>query len=147
MTNINIDSPAVHSYLTILQGVVGRMATNSAACKTWCITLVSAIVVVIAAEGTPDCVWIALIPVILFLFLDSYYLAIERAFRDVYNDFIRKVQEETVSVENTFVVTPISGNKKVICSVARALKSFSIWAFYGMLLLMLFMARYVILDK
>ncbi|WP_414544018.1 hypothetical protein [Nostoc sp. CCY0012] len=42
------DSNSVQSYLNILQGVIARMANNSASCKTWCISLVSAILVVLA---------------------------------------------------------------------------------------------------
>ncbi len=42
MDKVNFESGAVQSYLGILQGVINRMASNSAGCKTWCITLVSA---------------------------------------------------------------------------------------------------------
>jgi len=143
---INFESPAVHSYLSILQNIISRMASDSGSCKTWCITLVSAIVVVVATEGIPDSVWLALIPTFLFLFLDAYYLALERTFRCQYNDFIRKVQESEAVLEDTFVVKPTSNLREVTNSVTRALKSFSIWPFYGMLVLMLILARYVILS-
>jgi len=57
---VNLDSPAVQSYLTILQDVIGRMASNSAGAKTWCIALVSAIIVVIADKGEPGYVFMLL---------------------------------------------------------------------------------------
>ena len=79
---VGLDSPAVQSYLTILQGVIGRMASNSAGAKTWCIALVSAIIVAVADKGEPRYVWIALVPVGLFFVLDAYYLGLERQFRD-----------------------------------------------------------------
>ena len=49
-------SPSVQAHLGIIQGVIQRMATNSAACKTWCITIVSAILVVVADKQNPNLV-------------------------------------------------------------------------------------------
>jgi hypothetical protein len=51
MKIVTFESPAVHSYLGILQNVIGRMAADSGSCKTWCITLVSAIIVVVTTLG------------------------------------------------------------------------------------------------
>jgi len=147
MERINLESPVVQGYLNILQNVIGRMATDSAACKTWCITLVSAIVVVVATRGTPDCVWISLMPVVLFLFLDAYYLVLERHFRKLYNDFTQDVREGTVSAEDAFVITPISSATQLVSSINAALKSVSIWPFYGMVLLTLLVTRYAILKN
>lgn len=53
MAEVNVESGAVQSYLGILQRVINRMAANSSACKTWCIALVSAIVVITADKGKP----------------------------------------------------------------------------------------------
>ena len=145
MNNINVESPAVHSYLTILQNVIGRMATDSSACKTWCITLVSAIVVVVATEGKPTSIWIALIPLILFLFLDTYYLTLERLFRRRYDSFIKKVQDGTVLVDDTFIVTPVESPGKHLFAIGQTAGSFSVWPFYVMLLIMLLITRYVVL--
>ena len=105
----------------------------------------SAIVVVVATQGKPNCVWLALIPVLMFLFLDSYYLGLERTFRCCYNDFIKKLQAETAVFEDTFIVKPVSNWKNVIFFVCRALDSFSVWTFYGMLVLVIVLVRYLIL--
>src|SRR5438309_7351277 len=48
---LQVDSPSVQSHLTMLQSVVNRLAANSAACKTWCVSLVSALAVVAAQAG------------------------------------------------------------------------------------------------
>lgn len=82
MSKVDFESGAVQSYLGILQGVINRMASNSAGCKTWCITLVSAITTVIADKSNSSYVWVALVPISLFLFLDAYYLGLEQRFRD-----------------------------------------------------------------
>lgn len=62
MSNLTVESTAVQSYLNILQTIINRMATNSANCKTWCVTLVSAILVIIVDKGKADYIWITLIP-------------------------------------------------------------------------------------
>ena len=146
MKPVSFESPVVHSYLGILQNVISRMAAGSGSCKTWCITLVSAIVVVVATQGTPNCVWLALIPVLLFLFLDSYYLSLERTFRRTYNEFIRKLLAETAVSEDTFIVRPLSNWTEIAFPIFKGLESFSVWSFYGMLVLVLVLARYLILT-
>jgi len=145
MDAVSLDSPSVQSYLTILQAVISRMASNSAACKTWCITLVSAIVVIVADKGKPGYVWISVLPVVLFLVLDSYYLALERQFRDVYNDFIKKLHGGNATVEDVFYVCPKSGMFATSSGILRSLMSMSVWPFYGLLLAMLLMVRCLVL--
>ena len=46
--SLNAESPVVRAHLIILQGSIQRLADNSRACKTWCITLVSAVLVLLA---------------------------------------------------------------------------------------------------
>jgi hypothetical protein len=65
------ESASVQAHLQILQSVIQRMASNSTSCKEWCITIVSAILVLIADKGKPELVWLALFPTFLFLALDA----------------------------------------------------------------------------
>lgn len=134
---VTLDSPSVPSYLTILQGVIGRMATNSAACKTWCVTLVSAIVVVVADKNKPALVWIAFIPILLFLFLDTYYLLLEKEFRSTYTDFLRKLHFGGVAVDDVFFVAPHAGVPRTSLAFLKAFGSVSVWPFYSLLAVML----------
>lgn len=121
------ESSAVQAHLSIMQGVIGRMAGNSASCKTWCITLVAAVLVVVARGGDPDYSLIALVPAILFLFLDTYYLALERRFRQSYNDFISKLHNGRVESSDLYAVFP-SG--PAAGTLAACLRSTAIWPFY-----------------
>ena len=136
-------SPSIQSHLGILQGVIQRMATNSSQCKAWCITIVSAILVVVADKSKPDYAWIALIPTILFLSLDSYYLAFEKGFRESYNQFVSKIHGKGLLPNDLYSVNP-SGNMNK--HQMDSLKSFSVWGFYGGLIVLLIIARYVILK-
>lgn len=145
MDNVNFESGAVQSYLGILQGVINRMASNSAGCKTWCITLVSAIIVVIADKSNTSYVWVALVPISLFLFLDAHYLGLEQRFRDSYNAFIKKLHSGEARIEDVFIVNPGGGFWITISSTFKAALSLSVWPFYGLLVVMLgIVHRYVL---
>lgn len=146
MPEVNIESPVVQSHLGVLQGVINRMAANSSSCKTWCIALVSAIVVIIADKTKPDYVWISIVPISLFVFLDSYYLGLEKRFRDRYNEFIRQLHAGNATVEDLFIVTPGRGCWAFVVSTVQALCSLSVWPFYGLLAAMLFIVRYGLLP-
>ena len=145
MDSITLDSPSVQSYLSILQGVINRMASNSAGCKTWCIALVSAIVVIIADKGRPEYIWLSLVPMALFFFLDAYYLGLERRFRDLYNSFIRKVHSGNVTVDDVLIVSPGTGAKVILSETVCAIASMSVWPFYGLLAMMLVIVRVTLL--
>lgn len=136
------NSQAVQSHLAILQSVIQRMATNSASSKAWCITLVSAILVIVADKGKPQYAWIALIPTILFLVLDAYYLSLERGFRNAYNAFIQKLHAQALQTEDLFVVTPKGGAIRLFF---KSLLSFSVWPFYGTLVAMIYVAKILVI--
>ena len=113
------------------------MASNSAASKTACITLVSAILVIVADKGKPQYAWIALIPNLLFLVLDAYYLGLERGFRNSYNEFIRKLHVKSLTSEDMYVVAPQGRQWRLLL---ESLLSFSVWPFYITLLVMIYVA-------
>ena len=138
---VSFDSPSVQSYLTILQSVISRMATNISSCKTWCVSLVSAIIVIVADKGKPNYVWISVVPVVLFLLLDSYYLALERQFRTVYNDFIRKLHFGSATVDDVFYVAPRTGTGATTVNILKAGGSIAVWPFYVLLAVMLLVVR------
>lgn len=136
------NSQAVQSHLTILQSVIQRMATNSTAAKTWCVTLVSAVLVVVADKGKPEFAWLAMIPTILFLMLDAYYLGLERGFRKAYNAFIAKLHSQRLSADDLFVVVPEGGQLGLF---AASLLSFSVWPFYATIVGMIVAAKVLVL--
>lgn len=145
MTRLTVESTAVQSYLNILQAIINRMATNSANCKTWCVTLVSAILVIIVDKGKADYIWITLIPVFLFFFLDAYYLGLERDFRSLYNTFIRNLHAGNISANEVFTISVDGSFAHTAVLVANSMLSFSIFPFYTLLLLVLVVARLKVL--
>jgi hypothetical protein len=138
------DSPAVQSHLEIAQAVIQRMASNSASCKAWCITLVAAILVIVADKGKSSYALIAAIPTLLFLVLDAYYLALERCFRAAYNHFIDKVHSGTLGPSDLYAVVP---KGSLVNAVFQALGSFSIWPFYVTLGVTIWLAMWLVIPS
>ena len=143
VTNITSGSAAVQAHLSITQAVIQRMAANSASCKAWCITLVSAILVIVADKGKPHYAFIAVIPTILFLILDTYYLSLERCFRESYNCFIEKLHAGKVDPCDVYCVTP-SGS--VLRTFGKCLLSFSVWPFYLTLGVMIWLTKALVIG-
>lgn len=139
---IEENSTCVQTHLGILQGVIQRMASNSASCKTWCITMVSAIIVVIADKGKPQYSLIAILPIFLFFLLDTYYLALEKGFRNSYNELIEKIHKQILTNNDLFVVKPIGEFYKLFF---KSIISLSIWVFYLTLFIMIFLIKWYIL--
>ena len=141
-TVLSEESPSVQIHLSILQNVIERMASNSTSSKAWCITIVSAMLVVVADKNKPDFALLSLIPTFLFLALDTYYLAMEKGFRNSYNVFVRKIHEHTLTLEDLYSVKPEGNQSKL---QLESLKSFSIWGFYLSLALLIVLAKWFVL--
>ena len=139
------ENSAIQAHINMLQGVINRMANNSANCKTWAITIISAILVLYADYkiGKQD-IWICYIPMCLFFFLDCYYLGLERQIIKKQSSFVAKINNGTNLADEIFMVKPNStGNfcKKVEVSTKKlflqisntigAVFSFSTLPFYG----------------
>jgi hypothetical protein len=102
----DFDSDAIFNYLTTLQGVITRLAANSGSCKTLCVTLASAIVVVITKQEKPEFAWVAFFPIATLGLLDAYYLGLERGFRKTYNTFTKKLVNTTATRGELFELMP-----------------------------------------
>ncbi len=138
------DSPAVHTHLNILQGVIQRMAENSRACKVWCVTLVAATLVLVARTGEPQHALLALVPTVLFCVLDAYYLALERAFRKAYNRFVVALHASELDAADVFKIAPQGMG---IALVGRCLASVSIWVFYPLLVVTIILAWLIVIPS
>lgn len=142
IVNLTEESASVQAHLQILQSVIQRMAGNSAACKAWCITLVSAILVLIADKNRPELAWLAGLPAILFFALDAYYLALEKAFRNSYNAFVIKLHSSKLELDDLYAVVP---KGDMSAHQIEAVKSFSVWGFYASLAILVFLAKEIAL--
>lgn len=73
-------------HLEFVQNVIARMNTNSFQLKGWMITIVSALLALYANSEKALYVFVAVVPVIVFWFLDAYYLKQEIRYRKLYQD-------------------------------------------------------------
>ncbi len=126
--HLNHESSAVQKHLEIMQGVIARMAENSRSCKVWCVTLVSAVLVLVARTGEADHALIALAPAILFYVLDAYYLSLERGFRQSYGDLVGKIHSRQVSISDLYTVAPTGSITQGL--LWAMFQSFSVLPFY-----------------
>ena len=139
----NVESESVQTHLNIMQGVIRRMAENSRSCKVWCVTLVAAVLVLVARTGEPKHVLIALVPTLLFLFLDSYYLALERAFISAQSAFVGKLHKGELQAIDVYKVAPVGMGWLLVLRCLFG--SVSILPFYGLVAATVLLAWRVIL--
>jgi len=125
-----IDSVSVQTHLSNLQGIIARMSQLSAHTKTWCLTLVAAIMVITTNLNQTATLWISIIPIVLFMIMDMQYLALERRFRDIYNDFVRDLHDNKVSDADLFHIRPWDNTTDMICHFFGSFFSFAIAPFY-----------------
>ena len=140
---LNENSPAVQTHLTMMQGVINRMGENSRSCKVWCVTLVAAVLVLVARTGEPQHALIALAPTVLFWVLDAYYLSMERRFRSSHKVFVSKVHKGQLSTSDLFTVAPCGSTAREF--LWAVFKSFSVLPFYLMVIATVLLAWWLVL--
>ena len=80
-------------YLQMMQDNIVRMANNSANCKTWMVTLVAGLCAIgCSISALNGWIVIAIVPVLVFWYLDTFYLNLERKMRNRELDFILKMK-------------------------------------------------------
>ena len=73
------------SHLNMIQSIITRMGNNSFALKGWSVGIMIA-VYAFAGNSNVKAVIVTLMPLIVFWFIDTYYLMLERKFRCLYDD-------------------------------------------------------------
>lgn len=76
------------AYLGTLQNIINRMATFSLAMKTASITTLTALLAYSASEPIDNSfkLWMFIVPWLFFAGYHAYFLRLERAFRNIYNN-------------------------------------------------------------
>jgi len=124
-----LTSPGAHAYINLLQGIINRLAANSASCKNWCITLVSAFIVLAIDKGRLEAINLSLLPILVFYFLDSYYLSLERDIIQLQNKFVINKKAEDLFI----VKYPSDWYHRPVAILKGMLWSFSTLPVYAIL--------------
>ena len=113
-------------HLEMIQGIINRMASNSFALKGWSVTLVAGIFALSSKDANEIYFLIAYIPIIVFWFLDAYYLKQERLFRELY-DKVSKISDDNLV---DFSMNTSEFKEKVSAIPCLMMKSISITPLY-----------------
>ena len=92
--NPKYDLAITQTHISTLQNVIARMSNYSLNSKTWAVTLLTGLIVILMDQSKICYYWISFIPITLFFLLDCYYLGLEKAFRDIYNEFLSDLSSD-----------------------------------------------------
>lgn len=81
------------NHLNMIQNVITKMGNNSFSLKGWAVGIMIA-VYAFAGKSNVKAVIVTLMPLIVFWFIDTYYLMMERKYRGLYDDVRKKDEEE-----------------------------------------------------
>lgn len=129
MSHIRLNSPCVQTYLILIQGVVNRMANNSAQCKAVCVAAVAAIIALSSSMHRSGIALLGFSIIPICCILDCHYLSLEKGYRKKYNDTCKAVRVESLSVESLFDLTPPKGYTSLF-QIWLSLNSWSVWPIY-----------------
>lgn len=82
----------LHKELDLIQGAITRMASNSFQCKSWLIGLLT-FVLALSKESVYNMglyALVLLLPILVFWYLDGFFLYVEQRYRDLYKYTIHK---------------------------------------------------------
>jgi hypothetical protein len=120
-------------HIDIIEAIITRMSENSKQMKAWCIALVSGLIGVSFTIKIPWLCIVAALAVIVFCYLDAFYLKLERCFRRLYNDVVGIGNDEQPPKKVKLYDTSIGAYEKNV-TIKSACESSSIRPFYiGML--------------
>jgi len=127
--------------IEIIQDIIKQMAFNSFMIKGWATTLVVVTLLLKGAEKYQ--VWIAFIPLIVFWFLDAYFLWQERMYRKLYEWVInnRLKTEEYLFDMNAYRF------KDKVQSRVRIMFSITLGWFYGSIAVLVIIYTLILFIK
>ena len=133
----------VQGFISQLDSIINRMANNSANAKNWLMTLIAAVVAIQWTKGQLDRILWLLVPIVLFMLTDMYYLGMERHFKKLQKGFVDDVREGK-DIKKTVYNIPKTSKCEQICNTFCTLDSLSIWPFYLIVIGCIFAVKYLI---
>jgi hypothetical protein len=121
-------------HLDFIQTAVNRMFSASSLAKGWCLTVGTAALGFALTKDSRSVALLGSFAVLMFAFLDARYLREERKFRALYED-ARLGRVAVYDMRTGLYVEPNSPSYDKRCEWSSVLQSWSLWAFYGPILL------------
>lgn len=113
-------------HLKMIEEIIKRMASNSFYLKGWSVSLISAILVFVKLEANICFIWIALLPTVVFWYLDAFYLQLERKYKKLY----KEVQNDYNNGTDNVVLFDMDTTKFKVDNVLQIMWSKSIKPIY-----------------
>lgn len=124
------------THLGFIEGIISRMNDNSRNVKTWTVAIISALTALYAKNSSIILIVVGMIVVILFGCLDTYYLCLERRYRGLYKHVEGMINEKQDCEEDVdYFDMDLKPFQTDGYSYFSAMKSFSIFPFYLILLI------------
>jgi len=132
-----MDKETLHKEIDLIQGVINRMAHNSFLLKGWTITIIVAVLALTKDTlVTNDVTYfsiILLIPLVVFWYLDAFFLHKERCYIKLYDWVI----ENRLKTEEFQYNLNYRRFEKKVDSILKIMRSDTLLTFYGITALIL----------
>ncbi|KFD42366.1 hypothetical protein DK28_0207920 [Peptococcaceae bacterium SCADC1_2_3] len=125
--------------LKIIQDIIKRMAFDSFMIKGWAITLV---IITLLLKGGSFQVFISFIPLLVFWYLDAYFLWQERMYRELYNWVVKnrlKTEDFLFDLNAYRFKDKVQGKLRIMFSITLG------W-FYGSIAVLILVYAFFILK-
>lgn len=126
------------THLNTLQNIISRLSNYSANCKSWTITIVSALSIVLLTEEKSKFFILLVFPILIFWIVDCYYLGLEKAFREIYDKF----QNDLNTNSNIETDIQFTLKNRRLRNFFKAMISFSTTPIYISLFALIYSVKY-----
>jgi len=139
-----MDKETLHKEIDLIQGVITRMANNSFMLKGWLISLI-AVVLALSKDSLLSCdlkliLLILCFPIIIFWYLDAFFLHREKCYRELY-DWV--IKNRMTSNEKLYSLD-FRPHQKKVKSIFRIMFSQTLFPFYGLAFSLLVILMFIL---
>jgi hypothetical protein len=136
-TIVKMDKETLHKEIDLIQGIINRMSHNSFLLKGWAITIIVAVLALTKDTlVTNDLTYfsiILLIPLIVFWYLDAFFLHKEKCYIKLY-DWVIENRSKTKEFQYNLNYKRF---EKDVDSILKIMRSDTLLTFYGITALIL----------
>jgi hypothetical protein len=136
-TIVKMDKETLHKEIDLIQGIINRMSHNSFLLKGWAITIIVAVLALSKDTlVTNDLTYfsiILLIPLIVFWYLDAFFLHKEKCYIKLY-DWVIENRSKTKEFQYNLNYKRF---EKDVDSILKIMRSDTLLTFYGITALIL----------
>ena len=132
-----MDKDILHKEIDLIQGLINRMASNSFMLKGWLISLIAVVLALskdsIFSSNTIFICTVLCFPILIFWYLDAFFLHKEKCYRALYDWVIKN----RLSTNENIYSLDYRPYQKQVKSQLRIMISKTLFPFYGMSFILL----------